>query len=824
MNVMMKKLSWILIVTLIFSCKGNQSPTITERTDPKGTWSSNRDSQIYEGFFNMYWDPATGRLLLKIHRLNEEFLYVNALKTGLGSNDIGLDRGQLGRERVVKFIKNGSKLMLVQPNYGYRAETDNPAEVIAVKEAFAFSVLWGFQILEYKPDGYLIDATDFFLQDAQNISGTIEEASQGKYAVDLQKSGIFAEGLKNFPYNTEIEAILTFQGEPKGSYIRQVTPTPENVTVIQRHSLIALPDEGYSRRVFDPRAGYFGISFYDFAAPFDQPLLKRYIQRHRLRKKDPLIEKSEPVEPIIYYLDPGIPEPVRSALLEGASWWDQAFEAAGFINAFQVKILPEGADPLDVRYNMIQWVHRSTRGWSYGNSIVDPRTGEILKGHVSLGSLRVRQDFLIAQGLLSPFKDDDHDVEKAREMALARIRQLSAHEVGHTLGLAHNYASSVNNRASVMDYPHPLINLTDEGEIDLSKAYDTGIGEWDKIAIRYGYSDFPPLTDEKPVLDKIIQESIALGLYFISDRDARPMGSAHPYAHLWDNQVNAADELNRMIELRKFVIRNFGINSIPSGMPLSSLEDVFVPVYLMHRYQLEAASKLVGGLFYTYALKGDGQVITELIPPEKQAMALNAILRTLQPEFLKIPENILQLLPPKALDYYDIREDFKSKTGLTFDPLSVAESTADLSLRLLLHPERVARLAEHHSRDGEQPDLAAVLETLVENTWHQSYSDPYEAEINRMVSRLVLEHMIGLCGNENSTGQVKVLAFAAVIELDQWLAGKMKTRNTEEKAHYLYAAEKIKRFREHPEFFKSPYIEELPMGPPIGTDPIGCDF
>jgi hypothetical protein len=820
----MRKIIWLLAIVLLFSCKAHESSTVPDRMGPLGTDSLRHDLKVLEGFINIHWYPSTGKIFLKITRLNQEFLYVTALKTGIGSNDIGLDRGQLGGEKVVKFIKNGPRLLLIQTNYGFRAESDNPAEARAVKEAFATSVLGGFQIEEYFPDGYLIDATDFFLQDEQNISGAIESARQGKYSIDLQKSGIFAEGLKNFPKNTEIEALLTFTGKPKGSYIRQETPTAENVTLIQRHSLVALPDKGYNPRIFDPRAGYHGISFFDFAAPIYEPVIKRYIERHRLLKKDPALEKSEPVEPIIYYLDPGVPEPVRSALLEGASWWNEAFESAGFINAFQVKMLPENADPLDVRYNVIQWVHRSSRGWSYGNSIVDPRTGEILKGQVSLGSLRVRQDFMIAQGLLSPFKGNSHEEDKAREMALARIRQLAAHEVGHTLGLVHNYASSVNDRASVMDYPHPLIQLTDEGEIDLSNAYDTGIGKWDKIAIRYGYSAFPPQADEKAALDRIIRESLHRGLYFISDRDARPMGSAHPYAHLWDNRMNAADELNRMIEIRKIVIQNFGINSIPEGTPYSSLEDVLVPIYLMHRYQLEATAKIVGGLFYTYALKGDGQVVTELIPPEQQSMALKAILRTLQPEFLKIPENILQLLPPKALEYYDTREDFKSRTGLTFDPLSVVESTADLSLTLLLHPERVARLVVHHARDPKQPDLAEILDILVQNTWHQTYQDPNDAEINRTVSMLVLRHLIDLCRDQNSPEQVKAIALAEIIQLNRWLNDKTGTIKRSENAHDLYAFELIKKFREEPLLFKTFEIKELPMGPPIGMDPIGCDF
>jgi hypothetical protein len=431
---------------------------------------------------------------------------------------------------------------------------------------------------------------------------------------------------------------------------------------------------------------------------------------------------------------------------------------------------------------------------------------------------------MIAQGLLSPYREDHPEAEKAREMALARIRQLSAHEVGHTLGLAHNYASSVNDRASVMDYPHPLIHLTNEGEIDLSNAYDTGIGEWDKIAIRYGYSDFPAGTDEKKTLDAIIRESIDRDLYFISDRDARAPGGAHPYAHLWDNRLNAADELNRIIEIRKIAIQHFGVNSIPEGTPFSSLEDVFVPIYLMHRYQLEAASKVVGGLYYTYALKGDGQVVTELLSPERQSMALKAILRTLQPEFLRIPENILQLLPPKALDYYDTREDFKSKTGLTFDPLSVAESTADLSLTLLLHPERAARLIAQHARNPQQPDLADILETLIENTWYQQYPDPYDAEVNRTVSKLVLNHLMDLYQQEISTGQVKAIVLAAILELDGWLKARMNTPDRNDQAHYLYAREMIKKFREQPLLFKPPEVKELPMGSPIGMDPAGCDF
>jgi hypothetical protein len=815
----MKKLIWLFAVAGLIACKASQQPSNVVTSNTPGM-NNGTDLKEFNGFITMHWNKNTGRILLKVAHLDQEFLYINSLRTGLGSNDIGLDRGQIGRERIVKFVKNGPKLMLIQPNYGYRAESDNPAEAGAVREAFAFSVLWGFEIQEYGPDGYVIDATDFFLQDVQQVSKAISTARQGNYSLDLQKSAIYEEGLKNFPDNTEIETMLTFMGNPEGNYIRQVSPTPELVTLIQHHSLVRLPDEGYSKRLFDPRAGYFGIMYYDYASPVNAPLEKRFISRHRLDKKNPVEEKSEPVEPIVYYLDPGVPEPVRSALLEGASWWNEAFEAAGYIDAFQVKMLPEDADPLDIRYNVIQWVHRSTRGWSYGNSVVDPRTGEIIKGHVSLGSLRIRQDLLIAQGLLSPFTGEDQDTVKAREMALARIRQLSAHEVGHTLGLVHNYASSASERSSVMDYPHPLINLSDEGEIDISKAYTTGIGEWDKIAIRYGYSDFTEQMDEKAALEQIIREAIDRDLYFISDRDARPSGSAHPYAHLWDNNLNAADELNRMIEIRKKAIENFGINSIPEGTPYSSLEDVFVPVYLLHRYQLEAAAKVMGGLLYTYAIKGDNQVTTQLVSPDIQYMALDAILRTLEPDFLIIPENILQLIPPRAMGYENTRENFSRRTGLTFDPFTAVESAADLSLSLLLHPERAARLIEHHARQPEQPSLTGVIHTVIEHTWQGTYDDPYAQEISRTVSKLTLTHLLNLAADPRSAGQVKAIALAEILQLDQWIGSRLKLEDPGEKAHYLYAREMISRFREQSDLFKPSRAKELPQGPPIG---MGCE-
>ncbi|RYZ30851.1 MAG: DUF5117 domain-containing protein, partial [Sphingobacteriales bacterium] len=442
----------------------------------------------------------------EVDKLDREILYINSLPAGLGSNDVGLDRGILGDSRIVRFNRTGRKLLMTQPNYDYRALSNDKAEKRAVEQSFAQSVLWGFTI-EAESNGHLlVDATEFVLRDVMKIASRIRGMRQGNYSLDKTRSAFYLPQSKNFPQNTELEATLTFinnDGEA-GNFIQAVTPSAEAITLRIHHSFVQLPDNNYKPRVFDARSSYINMSYFDYSTPVYEPIEKHFILRHRLQKKDPAAAKSEAVKPIIYYLDNGTPEPIRSALLEGAQWWNQAFEAAGYINAFQVKILPEDADPMDIRYNMINWVHRSTRGWSYGNAVADPRTGEIIKGNVTLGSLRVRQDYLIASGLLAPFENGLPADNKMMKMALNRLKQLSAHEVGHTIGLMHNYAASVVNRSSVMDYPPPAAQLDANGEIDLSNAYANGIGEWDKLSITWGYQDFPAGTDEKKSLDKLL--------------------------------------------------------------------------------------------------------------------------------------------------------------------------------------------------------------------------------------------------------------------------------------------------------------------------------
>lgn len=770
-----------------------------------------KNLQEYSGFFDFYYDSDEDKIYLEVKDLNQPFLYTRFLTSGVGSNDVGLDRGQLGDGVVVEFRKAGNKLLLVQPNQKFRALTDNVPESKSVEEAFAFSVLYGFEIKEKKEgEVYVIDLTPFLLQDAHGVSQRISRGNHGSFSLDKDRSALSLERTKAFPENVEFEALLTFTGEAKSATLREVLPDRNSLSVLQHHSFVKLPDDHYEKRIFDPRSGAIFISYYDYAAPVYEPILKRFAVRHRLKKKDPSAAVSEPVEPIIYYLDPGTPEPVRSALLEGASWWNEAFEAIGYKNAFQVKMLPEDADPLDVRYNVIQWVHRSTRGWSYGASVVDPRTGEIIKGHVSLGSLRIRQDFMIAQALMNrPFAESDENHEQMLEMALARIRQLSAHEVGHTLGFAHNFAASVNDRASVMDYPHPQFILQD-GKINFSDAYDTGIGIWDEVTVRYSYADIPKNTSERAFLNDVISEATKKGLQFITDSDARAMGGAHVNAHLWDNGKSAVEELEDILEVREVAIANFSEENIRENEPYSVLEDVFVPLYFLHRYQTEAAVKLIGGLDYNYAVKGGGEDTFEVLEEKLQKDALEAVLQTLSAEVLAIPEEKLELFPPRAYGYNRSRESFKANTGVAFDALGAPATASDFTLTLLLHPERAARLVQQEALYND-PGLREVLEELVSSTIKSSQKDDYLQKVQNTINFNVLQHLISLAIHPDATPQVRAETNQVISDLQNWLEGKQDV------IHRQMLLE-IENFRRDPALYKTkPTAPKIPDGSPIGS-------
>jgi Met-zincin/Domain of unknown function (DUF5117)/Domain of unknown function (DUF5118) len=812
----------IFLLLLLVACSPTAKPVgtpVKPVTETDSIEKLIKNATAYPGYFPFWWDDKTGKIWLEISRFDSEFLYVNSLPAGVGSNDIGLDRGQIGGSRVVKFIRSGNKILLIQPNLNFRASAESLKERQSVEQAFAQSVLWGFTVAATEKDRYLVDFTPFLMQDAQDVSGTLSSTSQGTYAPDLSRSAIFLDRTKNFPNNSEWEATLTFLGKPTGAYIRSVTPTPSAVTVRQHHSFIQLPDNAYKPRRYDPRSGFFDVNWADYSTPIGEPIVQRYIVRHRLEKKDPNAAISEPVKPIVYYIDPGAPEPVKSALFDGARWWNQAFEAAGYRNAFIVKELPVDADPMDVRYNLVQWVHRSTRGWSYGNAVSDPRTGEIIKGHVSLGSLRVRQDYLIAQGLRSPFDGNQSTDPVSEQMALARLRQLSAHEIGHTLGLAHNFAASGDNRASVMDYPHPYVTLTPMGELDFSKAYDDKIGAWDKRSILYGYQDFPEGTDESAELNRILAENTQLGLHYISDDGARAPSTAHPEAHLWDGGSDAVDELQRLMAIRATAIQRFGEQSIPQGRVMADLERVLVPLYLAHRYQTEAVSKIVGGVRYTYAVRGEAQPTNEPVPEAEQQRAFNALVQTLQPDFLALPESVILLIPPQPIGFDRDREMFRSNTGGHFDPLSAAAGSAGLALDMLLLPERLNRISEQTARGVLlKLTVGGMLAQLHANIFAPyAAASPMQAELRRMVQQIYLDKLLNLCASGIVTGTVKGHLLLEINNLEVDVKQiRSSAKDAAEIANLTYMLEQFRRYREKPESFKTLPKTELPPGQPIG--------
>lgn len=797
----------LMILLPIFTV--NSAPSYDEFIEGK---------QLHQGFFSFYTDKKNGKVYLQVSAQKQQFLLQTSMPHGVGSNDIGLDRGQLGDTRLVQFEQTGDKVFLRQLNTYYRADTANVLEQQAIEQAFASSIIWGFKVSATSNDGskVLVDYTPFLLSDIHHMAATLKKTKQGSFKIDKSRSSFYAQRSKAFPDNTELEATITFTGKDAGKYLRAVSPDNTAITINFHHSLIALPDNNYQTRVFHPLSGFWANSFADYATDIDKPLIQRNIPRHRLQKKDQTAKISEAVKPIIYYLDAGVPEPIRSALLDGARWWDQAFSAIGYKNAFQVKMLPADADPMDVRYNVIQWVHRATRGWSYGASVIDPRTGEIIKGHVTLGSLRVRQDYLIALGLTSPFKTKNTDTSAMKAMALARIRQLSAHEVGHTLGIAHNFAASSNQRASVMDYPHPLITLN-EGKINLDNAYASGIGLWDKSVIAYGYGDVLA-ADESMYLANVIKQAQQQGLDYISDPDARAKSSGHVSAHLWDNGENAADELLRVLQVRKVALAQFGLTSIPIGAPLSELEPVLVPIYNFHRFQVEAAAKLVAGVDYTYQVR-EVNVGAKLqtVNGKLQQQALSALMATLTMETLTLPTHISQLIPPKAYGYQRDRESFSSNTGVTFDAISAAQASIKNTLSLLLNNQRLARLEQQAVLDPDIPSVSELLNLLVEKSIKLKGYQGSALLVQQRLNQQVVEHLLNLWHHKNTVTEVRAPVYVTLKTLESWLKENSQVRqNKALSAQFSLLEAQISYSLSQGKLFTPTSELNLPPGSPIG--------
>ena len=786
-----------------------------------------------EGFFDLYWDNANGLLFWEISELDTEFLYQISMGSGLGSNPVGIDRGQLRGTHVLAAKRIGPRVLLMEPNYGFVARSENPNEAQAVRDAFAPSVHWGFEIVAQTGERVLVDATQFFLRDARGVIDQIAARGEGDFTLDASRSAIHLPATRSFPENTEVESILTFTSSNPGQLVNGVAATGGAVTLRQHHSFIQLPDNGYHTRIADARVGVNGPTVYDYATPIDTDTRVRLAARHRLQKADPDADRSEAVEPIIYYVDPGTPEPVRSALIEGASWWNDAFEEAGFINAFRVTVLPDDVDPQDIRYNLIHWTHRRTRGYSYGNTVIDPRTGEIVRGVVNLGSLRLRQDYLHGQGMVPPFPGgislpedgsfgefaDAPDFEylaqvapasEAVEMALARVRQLSAHEVGHTLGFPHNYMASSYGRESVMDYPAPFVQIDENGNIDLSNAYVQRIGEYDKLSVNWLYREFPNGTNETQALERIAEQGVVDGLIYMGHTNNNFIGASHQYASVWDNGSNLVDHLKLEIRIREIGLERFGIDAIRTGEPMSTLEFVLLPLYMHHRFQLRSAIQSLGGADFRYALKGDGQIPFTIVEAEEQRDVLETVLSTLAVDFLALSPEIVEMIPPPAYRYSE-GEEFPGYTQQVFDPLAVASAAATFTVGEILNPDRMARLVFFGSM-GDYPDLQEVADGLIETTWGASETgNTYRQQVLHTAQRSVVDQMMQQASMAGNPAEVRAILSD---RLDQ-LASGIETEGAPSPHRKLVAAD-IRRWQSRIENTVPGPQLQMPAGDPIG--------
>jgi hypothetical protein len=819
----------LLLIYGVGSIQAQQAPaaTIAERTV---------GLQRTDGFVPFYWDVARGRVLLEIPAFDEDILYYVSAASGGGSVEMSFDRGIMDSS-VIHFQRSGPRVLVVEQNLRFRAPGGEAPLVENVRDSFPSSVIAGLPIEADQGGRVLVDATSLFMRDAANVVGGMRRSNQGAFRLDTGRSGFYPARMKAFPDNTEIETIMTFAADQPGALVANVTPDPQSFTMRIHHSFLRAPT-GYTPRRADPRIGVSSLAFRDYSKPFNESTEVEWVTRWRLEKQNPGAALSEPKKPIVFYLDPAIPEPIRTAMREGAQWWNKSFEAAGYRNAVRVLDPTPDMDPMDIRHAWILWINRDERGFSSGGTFRDPRTGEILGSKTRMDSHRIRtignyfesytpttgggdgagneecgMVLHVPEDVLALAAQPGTNMPAAqRDMVLLRQSLLTAHELGHVMGFGHNFASSINDRASVMEYPTPRVKVVN-GRLDLSDSFERSTGLYDDLMARYAYTEFPA-DKERQGLDAIIAEMRAKNILFVPSTDPR---------WVWyDDRATPTEYLRETAAARRIMLSQYGPSILQAGEPIGALRDMRLwMTYLHHRWAIESGVGYVGGMYHNIVLKGETLPPTEIVPATLQREVLGLLMETIEPANLAIPETLLtQLTPAPGANLEDMAEDY------AFDHLRAARILSAMVLEPLLTPERAARLVAFADRQQNAVSLPDVVDAVLAATWRAAPdADTRHRSLRRVSQRVALDSLMMLGGNADTTPEVRAYVLDQIARLGESLRAR-KDENPITDAHYRQAERDVARYLENPAANAPKSVLDwgsrprsrypLPPGPPLG--------